>query len=58
MEIDNDLRIHIREFQWAHRRSSGPQVFTWFQDAKKERAVQRLQPGAYSRGRNGLIEND
>jgi hypothetical protein len=34
-----DLRIQIRELQWAHRRSSGPQVFTCFQDAKKERAV-------------------
>ena len=39
MEIDDDLRMHIRELQWAHRRSSGPQAFTCFQDAKKERAV-------------------
>jgi hypothetical protein len=30
MEIDNDLRIHIRELQWAHRRSSGRQASARF----------------------------
>ena len=30
MEIDNDLRIQIREFQWAHRRSSDRQASARF----------------------------
>src|SRR5260370_27367467 len=43
-EIANDLRIRIREFQWAHPRSSiGQQALACFQSAKKERGDDILQ---------------
>jgi len=51
MEINNDLRIHIRELQWAHRRTGAAAVFH----------LVMLRRGAIahsSQGGNEVVEND